>query len=229
MSEKSVSEVIKSRLITNKVRYHACDNISSYIEPGELNQLISEVQHKFKGVLDSLVIDTANDPNSMDTAKRLSKMYINELMSGRYTKKPTVTAFPNEGPNRFEGMLVVRAEITSMCSHHHQPVRGVAYIGIIPTGEVIGLSKYIRIAQWCARRGTLQEDLVNMIAKEIMLATDTENVAVYIEATHGCVTHRGVMAHNSLTQVAVCHGLFHNDSTKSEFYNHIKMQAANAR
>ena len=219
-----ISEVIKKRIITAGKHYHASDNISQFVTEEELQLLVQELQQKFEGVLDSLVIDTQNDPNSKDTAKRLAKMYIYELMSGRYTPAPEATSFPNEGSERFEGMLVVRAELTSMCSHHHQPVKGVAFIGLIPTGRVIGLSKYVRIAQWCARRGQLQEDLVNQIAKEIMKATDTENVGVYIQATHGCMEHRGVEVHSSLTQTCVVHGLFHNDSVKAEFYNNIKMQ-----
>ncbi len=221
---KPISEVIRDRLEQDGVRYFACDNISEYISEKEREELVKELQQKFQGVLDSLVIDTKNDSNSMETAKRLAKMYVWELMAGRFDQRPKVTAFPNEGPGRFEGMLVIRAEITSMCSHHHQPVRGVAYIGIIPTGEVIGLSKYARIAQWCARRGQLQEELVNQIAREIMKSTDTENVAVYIQATHGCMENRGVEAHSSLTQTCVVHGLFHNDSVKAEFYNNVKMQ-----
>ncbi len=224
MTEKHLSQVIRERLKTANKRYFAGDNISEFLKEGEVDQLVVELTDKFKGVLDTLVIDTENDPNSKDTAKRLAKMYLYELMAGRYEPKPDVTSFPNEGHERFEGMLVVRAELVSMCSHHHQPVKGVAIIGIIPTGYVIGLSKYARIAQWCARRGTLQEELANQIAREIMRATDTENVAVYIEATHGCMENRGVMAHSSLTQTAVVHGLFHNDSVKSEFYNHVKMQ-----
>jgi GTP cyclohydrolase I len=221
---KPISEVIKDRLEQDGVRYFACDNISEYVSWSDREALVQELEFKFQGVLDSLVIDTKNDSNSKDTAKRLAKMYVWELMAGRFDVRPKVTAFPNEGSGRFEGMLVIRAEITSMCSHHHQPVRGVAYIGIIPTGEVIGLSKYARIAQWCARRGQLQEELVNQIAREIMKSTDTENVAVYIQATHGCMENRGVEAHSSLTQTCVVHGLFHNDSVKAEFYNNVKMQ-----
>lgn len=219
-----LSTVVRRRLVEAKQRFWASDNISSFIEPKELPYLVEELTTKFQGVLDSLIIDTANDPNSHDTAKRLAKMYVYELMSGRYEPRPTATAFPNEGHDRFEGMLVVRAELVSMCSHHHQPVKGVAIIGLIPTGEVIGLSKYARIAQWCARRGTLQEDLANQIAREIMSATDTENCAVYVQATHGCMENRGVMAHSSLTQTCVVHGLFHNDSVKSEFMSHVKLQ-----
>jgi len=220
-----VSNLIKQRLKAANAQYKACDNISSYINEEEIPLLIDEVKYKFQQVLDSLIIDTENDPNSKDTAKRLAKMYVYELMSGRYEPKPDVTSFPNEGENRFEGMLVVRAEIRSMCSHHHQPVKGVCYIGIVPTGRVIGLSKYVRIAQWCARRGQLQEELVNQIAGEIMKATETENVAVYIEATHGCMDNRGVMAHSSMTQTSAVHGLFHNNSVKQEFFDNIKLQS----
>lgn len=222
--EKNLSQVIRDRLKSANKRFFASDNISDFISEEERDGLVVELTGKFKDVLETLVIDTDNDPNSRDTAKRLAKMYVYELMAGRYDPHPDVTSFPNEGSERFEGMLVVRAEILSMCSHHHQPVRGTAIIGVIPTGYVIGLSKYVRIAQWCARRGTLQEELANQIAREIMKATDTENVGVYIEATHGCMENRGVQAHSSLTQTAVVHGLFHNDSVKAEFFNHVKMQ-----
>jgi GTP cyclohydrolase I len=228
MTDKSyISNVIRARAKKAGSRLFACDNLSEHIKHGELEKLVKEVEDKFKGVLQSLVIDTDNDPNSADTAKRLAKMYVYELLEGRFSPPPTVTSFPNEGSERYEGMLCVRAELVSMCSHHHQPVKGVAIIGIIPTGYVIGLSKYVRIAQWCARRGTLQEELCNQIAREIMKATDTENVGVYIQATHGCMEHRGVMAHSSLTQTTVVHGLFHNDSVKSEFFNNVKMQLNN--
>jgi GTP cyclohydrolase I len=122
-------------------------------------------------------------------------------------------------------MLVVRSELRSMCSHHHQPVVGVAYIGIIAAEKLIGLSKYTRIAQWCARRGTLQEELCNDIAREIMKATDSKNVGVYIQATHGCCENRGIMAHSSLTQTTVLKGSFQTDpGTKKEFMDNIKLQ-----
>ena len=133
-----------------------------------------------------MLIDRETDPNSKGTARRLAKMYFNEIMAGRYESAPDATAFPNDSADRYEGMLVVRSELRSMCSHHHQPVSGVAYIGIIAANKLIGLSKYTRIAQWCARRGTLQEELCNDIAREISRATESENVAVYVQAIHGC-------------------------------------------
>ena len=227
MSEEQgrhISEVVRQRMKRVGARYFAGDNISEYINEEEKSQLVDELTDKFKGVLSTLLIDTDNDPNSKDTARRLAKMYVYELMAGRYEARPETTSFPNEGSDRFEGMLCVRAELVSMCSHHHQPVKGIAVIGIIPTGRVIGLSKYARVAQWCARRGTLQEELANQIAKEIMSSCDTENVGVYIEATHGCMENRGVMAHSSLTQTTVVHGLFHNDSVKREFLSNVRLQ-----
>jgi GTP cyclohydrolase I len=222
-------EEIAKRLQDTENRYWAGDNISDFIFEGEKEQLINEAAEKFEGVLDALVIDRHNDPNSMGTGKRLAKMYINELMAGRYDPIPSATAFPNDSASRYEGMLVVRSELTSMCSHHHQIVRGVAYIGIIAADKLIGLSKYTRIAQWCAERGTLQEELANDITREIQKATGAEHLGVYIQATHGCVENRGVKAHSSLTQTTVLKGAFKDDAaTKKEFMDNIKLQQSYA-
>ena len=219
------SDEIKQKLNEAGIRYWAGDNISKVLQPGDKEELIEELTGKFENVLDSLIIDRHNDPNSMDTGRRLAKMYVNEIMSGRYDPIPKATAFPNEGEQAYTGMLVVRSELRSVCSHHHQPVTGVAYIGIIPNGKVIGLSKYTRIAQWCARRGTLQEELCNDIAREIEKATGAKNLGVYIQATHGCCENRGIMAHSSLTQTTVLKGSFKDDSgTKKEFMDNIKLQ-----
>ena len=221
----SKSEEIKARLVQAKQRYWAGDNISSVLQEGDKEELINEATTAFESVLDALVIDRYQDPNSKGTAHRLAKMYYNEIMSGRYDPIPTATAFPNDSDDRYEGMLVVRSELKSMCSHHHQPVAGVAYIGIIAADKLIGLSKYTRIAQWCARRGTLQEELANDIAREIKAATGAEHLGVYIQATHGCCENRGIMAHSSLTQTTVLRGAFKDDmGTKKEFFDNIKLQ-----
>ena len=223
--KEPISDIITQRIKTLGGRYWAGDNISDYIYSGEKEELIDELATKFEGVLDSLVIDRQTDPNSMDTGRRLAKMYINELMQGRYDPKPNATAFPNHTDEAYDGMLVVRSELKSVCSHHHQPVTGVAYIGIIAADTLIGLSKYTRIAQWCARRGTLQEELAMDIAKEIMDATGSKDVGVYIQATHGCCENRGIMAHSSLTQTTVLKGAFKEDAgTKKEFMDNIKLQ-----
>jgi len=221
----SKAQEIKTKLEKYGIRHWAGDNISTVLQEGDKEQLIDEATLAFNSVLDALVIDRYNDPNSQGTARRLAKMYFNEIMAGRYEPAPDATAFPNDSADRYEGMLVVRSELRSMCSHHHQPVTGVAYIGIIAAEKLIGLSKYTRIAQWCARRGTLQEELCNDIAREIMKATDSENVAVYIQATHGCCENRGIMAHSSLTQTTVLKGAFNTDgNTKKEFFDNIKLQ-----
>ena len=226
----SKSKQIITRLQDAGIRYWAGDNISDVLQEGDKEQLIEEATLKFEQVLDSLVIDRHSDPNSMDTGRRLAKMYFNEIMSGRYDPMPNATAFPNHVQDGYKGMLVVRSEIKSMCSHHHQPVSGVAYIGIIAAETLIGLSKYTRIAQWCARRGTLQEELNNVIANEIQQATNSPNVGVYIQATHGCCENRGIMARSSLTQTTVLRGAFNEDmGTKKEFMDNIKLQQEFAR
>jgi GTP cyclohydrolase I len=225
MSEKNLSQVIRERMKLDNKRFWAGDNISDYVDDNVKPELIDEATAAFEKVLDTLLIDRENDPNSKGTARRLAKMYYNEIMAGRYDPAPDATAFPNDSQDRYEGMLVVRSELRSMCSHHHQPVSGVAYIGIIAANKLIGLSKYTRIAQWCARRGTLQEELANDIAKEIMKATEASDVGVYVQAVHGCCENRGIMAHSSLTQTTVLKGAFKDDqSTKKEFFDNIKLQ-----
>jgi len=222
---KKLYEKITEQLQADGKRYWAGDNISDYVDTETKYLLIDEASEAFETVLDTLLIDRHNDPNSQGTARRLAKMYFNEIMAGRYDPMPSATAFPNDSDDRYDGMLVVRSELKSMCSHHHQPVSGVAYIGIIAADKLIGLSKYTRIAQWCARRGTLQEELANDIAREIAKATGAEHLGVYIQATHGCCENRGIMAHSSLTQTTVLKGAFKDDAgTKKEFFDNIKLQ-----
>jgi GTP cyclohydrolase I len=224
-NSKNLSQVIREKMKADQKRFWAGDNVSEYVTEEIKHKLIDEATEAFELVLDRLLIDRETDPNSHGTARRLAKMYFNEIMSGRYDPAPDATAFPNDSEDRYEGMLVVRSELRSMCSHHHQPVSGVAYIGIIAAEKLIGLSKYTRIAQWCARRGTLQEELANDIAREIQKATGAKDVGVYIQATHGCCENRGIMAHSSLTQTTVLKGAFKTDqSTKKEFFDNIKLQ-----
>ena len=223
--EAYLADAIRFKMKRDNKRFWAGDNISDYVDEHTKQQLIDEATVAFERVLDTLLIDRENDPNSQGTARRLAKMYFNEIMAGRYEASPNATAFPNDTDTAYDGMLVVRSELKSMCSHHHQPVTGVAYIGIIAGPKLIGLSKYTRIAQWCARRGTLQEELCMDIAREIEVATGSKDVAVYIQATHGCCENRGIMAHSSLTQTTVLRGAFKTDqSVKKEFFDNIKLQ-----
>jgi GTP cyclohydrolase IA len=220
----SISQTIRDRIERSGSRYYAADNISGFIEDGELDLLVDEVSDKFESVLQSLIIDTEEDPNSIGTARRMAKMYVHEIMSGRYYPMPDPNSFPNYVEDGYEGMLVVRSELKSICSHHHQPVSGVAYIGIIAGDKLLGLSKYTRIAQWCAMRGTLQEELNVMIANEIQEHSGAEHVGVYVQATHGCCENRGIKAHSSLTQTTVLRGGFKKPDLKKEFFDNIKLQ-----
>jgi GTP cyclohydrolase I len=225
---KKYEEIIERCKAADK-RYWAGDNIARLLQSGDKEQLIDEATEAFETVLDTLIIDRHTDPNSKGTARRLAKMYFNEIMAGRYDYRPDATAFPNEPDDitneKYDGMLVVRSELKSICSHHHQPVTGVAYIGILAADTLIGLSKYTRIAQWCAQRGTLQEELAMDIAREIMNATGSTDVGVYIQAQHGCCENRGIRAHSSLTQTTVLKGAFKEDnSVKKEFMDNIKLQ-----
>ena len=216
---------IKQRLKDAGIRYWANDNISEVLQEGDKQALIEEAIPAFENVLQKLLIDTETDPNSKDTARRMAKMYINEIMSGRYDPMPNPSAFPNYIEGGYEGMLVVRSELTSLCSHHHQTVKGVAYIGIIAGPKLLGLSKYTRIAQWCARRGTLQEELNVMIANKIQEITGTDHVGVYVQATHGCCENRGIKAHSSLTQTTVLRGAFKDEpDVRKEFIDNVKLQ-----
>ena len=221
----SVSEKIIKKLKQDNIRYFASDNISEYVNETDLKQLKLELEEKFNSVLDTLIIDRENDPNSHETGHRLAKMYVDEIMSGRYEKAPKVTSFPNaDVETRYRGLLNSRTEFRSLCSHHHQPVKGICFIGLLPSTKVIGLSKYVRIVQWCARRGTLQEELTKQIADMIMKHTGSEDVGVHIIAKHGCMENRGVMAHSSSTQTTVLHGQFYNPSVKQEWMDQVKMQ-----
>ena len=229
MSEKNLSQSIREQMKADNKRFWAGDNINEYVD-GKIPALIEEATDAFEKVLGTLLIDTETDPNSKGTAKRLAKMYFNEIMAGRYDEAPDATAFPNDSEDRYEGMLVVRSELRSMCSHHHQPVSGVAYIGILAANKLIGLSKYTRLAQHCARRGTLQEELCNDIARTISSATDSENVGVYLRMTHGCCENRGIMAHDSSTTTTVLKGAFTTDpGTKKEFFDTLSLQESNKR
>lgn len=218
-----ISEVIKARLKNASKRFFASDNISQFIYPDEKPKLIEELTEKFEGVLGSLVIDTDNDPNSQDTARRLAKMYVNEIMSGRYEPSPKVTSFPNDG--KYDQLIIVRSDIRSMCSHHHQPVSGICYIACLPGKNVIGLSKYTRIAQHLAQRGHLQEELTEMIAEEIVNLTESDAVGVYIRARHGCCENRGIRSSNSSTQTTVLKGRLKTDpAMRNEFMHNIQIQ-----
>ena len=214
----TISQTIRERIQQTNARFHSNDNISEFIHEGELALLQAEVEEKFKAVLDALVIDTENDHNTNETAKRVAKMYINETFGGRYQPMPKVTAFPNMGYKSMytSGPISIR----STCAHHFQNIVGKCWVGIIPEDEVIGLSKFNRIIHHIAERPQIQEEMTTQITEALKEYAKTEHVAVVVKAEHHCMTHRGVKEHESDMTTAVLQGAFLNEpSVKQEFYN----------
>lgn len=224
-----ISDIIKFRLEHAGQGYLSTDNISEHIKDGELEKLIDEVQMKVEGVLSSLIINTSDDHNTHDTARRIAKMYILETFSGRFKPKPIITDFPNA--KHFDELMVTGPiTIRSVCAHHFQNISGVAYIGLAPGSRVIGLSKFNRITDWFASRPTIQEELTVQIADAIEDITDATGCAVLIKAEHGCMTARGVKEHQSNFTTSVVRGsLRNNPLMKDEFFKMISiMQGSNS-
>jgi GTP cyclohydrolase I len=207
-----VSIQIRERLKASRQRFHANDNIADFIEPGELEKLLDEVEDKMKGVLSSLVIDTDNDHNTTDTARRVAKMYVQEVFKGRFVKPPVITEFPNvEHLN--ELMIIGPITVRSACSHHFCPVIGKIWIGVLPNKNtnVIGLSKYARLAEWVMGRPQIQEEAVVQLADLIQVKTQPDGLAIVMEATHFCMAWRGVKDMDSRMINSVMRGAFLKD------------------
>ncbi len=208
-----VSVKIRERLAVAKKRFNANDNIAQFIEPGELEKLLDEVEVKMQGVLDSMVIDTENDHNTNNTARRVAKMYLNEVFKGRYVPAPAVTEFPN-AEHLNELMIVGPITVRSACSHHFCPVIGQVWIGVLPNEHtnVIGLSKYARLAEWVMGRPQIQEEAVVQLADLIMEKTTPDGLAIVMEASHFCMGWRGVKDLDSKMINSVMRGVFLKDS-----------------
>ncbi len=207
-----ISVKIRERVLASKQRFHANDNIAEFIQPGELEALLDEVEDKMKAVLESLVIDTANDHNTNDTAKRLAKMYVKEVFNGRYVQAPEITEFPN-AERLNELMIVGPITVRSACSHHFCPIIGKIWIGILPNKNtnVIGLSKYARLAEWVMGRPQIQEEAVVQLADLIQQKTRPDGLALVMEASHFCMAWRGVKDLDSRMINSVMRGAFLKD------------------
>ncbi|MCF8152526.1 MAG: GTP cyclohydrolase I [Rhodoferax sp.] len=207
-----VSVKIRERLVQSRKRFHANDNIAAFIEPGELEKLLDEVELKMQGVLDSLVIDTEQDHNTNNTARRVAKMYLNEVFKGRYVAAPPITEFPN-AEHLNELMIVGPITVRSACSHHFCPVIGQVWIGVMPNEHtnVIGLSKYARLAEWIMGRPQIQEEAVVQLADLIQSKTQPDGLAIVMEASHYCMGWRGVKDLDSKMINSVMRGVFLKD------------------
>lgn len=217
-NERNLSEVIRDRIKKAGARFHSNDNISDFINDQEVDQLVDEVACQMQGVLNALIIDTENDHNTQETARRVAKMMVRETFSGRYRPVPKVTAFPNVGYKSLytTGPISIR----STCAHHFQNIVGRCWVGIVPQDEVIGLSKFNRIVHHIAERPQIQEEMTTQIADALKQYAKTEHIAVVVKAEHHCMTMRGVREHESDMTTAIMLGAFNSDpALKKEFYD----------
>ena len=226
-SDRPVSDRIRNRLRQAHGRFRANDNIAGFIEPGELDLLLDEVATKMRGVLESLVIDIDNDHNTQDTARRVAKMYLNEVFHGRYRPAPPVTEFPNV-TSLNELMIVGPITVRSACSHHFCPIMGRLWIGLMPNqhSNLIGLSKYARLADWILSRPQIQEEAITQIAELLMDKVKPDGLAVVMEADHFCMHWRGVKDTGSKMINSVMRGSFLKDpALRREFLSLISMKS----
>jgi len=222
-----VSVKIRERVQAARKRFHANDNIAEFIEPGELDKLLDEVTGKMAGVLDSLVIDTVNDHNTGDTARRVAKMYLKEVFKGRYVEGPEITEFPN-AEHLNELMIVGPITVRSACSHHFCPIMGRLWIGLMPNehSNLIGLSKYARLADWVMSRPQIQEEAIAQMADLLMSKVAPDGLAVVMEADHFCMHWRGVKDTNTKMINSVMRGSFLKDAAlRREFLSLINLKA----
>jgi GTP cyclohydrolase I len=215
---------IKERMIKAGVPFFANDNISKYLEDGDLEKIQANVEVAMQGVLDALLIDTTNDHNTIETAKRVAKMYVREVFKGRYLPRPAVTDFPNA--KQLDEMYTVGPiTVRSACSHHLVPILGMAWIGVIPGERVIGLSKFNRLTEWVMARPHIQEEAAVMLADEIEGLIKPKGLAVVIRAAHQCISWRGVRESATSMNTSVMRGLLmDNDKARNEFLMTIKGQ-----
>ena len=221
-----VSDRIRGRILRAKQRFHANDNIAAFIRPGELDELLQEVAGQMSGVLKSLVIDTENDHNTQDTARRVAKMYVNEVFRGRYTAIPPVTEFPNAASLN-ELMIVGPVTVRSACSHHFCPIMGRLWIGLMPNqhSNLIGLSKYSRLTEWIMTRPQIQEEAITQLAELLMQMVKPDGLAVVMEADHFCMHWRGVKDNASKMVNSVMRGSFLKDAAlRREFLSLINLK-----
>ena len=214
-----VADRIRQRLVKAGRRFHANDNIAAFIEEGELDQLQSEVAEKLDGLLSALVIDTKSDHNTRDTARRVARMYLNEVFAGRYHAQPKVTEFPNVS-HLNELMIVGPITVRSACSHHMCPIIGSIWVGVMPNehSALIGLSKYARLVEWVMTRPQIQEEAINQLAELLQDKMQPDGLAIVMEADHYCMQWRGVKDMESKMTNSVMRGSFlKNPDLRREF------------
>lgn len=226
--DSTASTRIRQRLEDAGQRYFANDNISGFLEEGDLEALQDEIESAVDRLLDCMVIDTSRDHNTRDTAQRVARMYLNEVFSGRYVDAPDMTEFPNaESLN--ELMIVGPITVRSACSHHLCPIMGRIWIGILPnaSSNLIGLSKYARLTNWVMCRPQIQEEAVVQLADKLETMITPDGIAIVMEADHFCMHWRGVKDENSQMISSIMRGQFLQDaSLRREFLALIRLRQA---
>jgi GTP cyclohydrolase I len=206
-------ERIRRRLINAGYRFHANDNIAAFLRPGELDELRNDVEAQMHTVLSALVIDTASDHKTAETACRVARMFVDEVFRGRYEEPPAVTSFPNV--SRLNELVIVGPiAVRSACSHHFCPIMGKVWIGVLPNADshLIGLSKYARLCDWIMSRPQIQEEAVVMLADELEQRIGPDGVAVVMEADHFCMHWRGMKDDQLVMTNSVMRGVFAKDA-----------------
>ena len=192
----------------------------------EKEEMIDAAEYAYGKFLDALKCNWREDPNSMETPRRVAKAYVNDLWAGRYTAITPITSFPSDG---YDGIIIERdIPLTSMCSHHHQVIGGLVHIGYIAGegGQVIGLSKLNRIVELFGRRGAIQEQLTTAIHNAVdKVCEDNKGVIVTIVATHNCVSCRGVKHQGASMVTTKASGVFRDNENlaRKEFFDSIKI------
>ena len=189
-------------------------------------EIIENAAEKFGEFLDALGCDWRNDPNSSNTPRRVAKAYVNDLWKGRFETFPEITSFPSDG---YDGIVIERnIPVTSMCSHHHQTIKGIVHAAYIvgEEGRVIGLSKLNRIVEHFGRRGAIQEQLTAAIHNSVdKICEHNKGVIITVVATHNCVSCRGVKHQGASMITTKASGVFreNNNLTRKEFFDSIKI------
>lgn len=202
---------------------NANENIAEHLDPGDLELIEDAVCWAMNDVLDALMIASV-DPNTENTARRVAKMMVREVFAGRFEPQPETTDFPNA--RDLDTIYTVGPiAIRSTCSHHFCPILGDAWVGIIPSERVIGLSKFSRLARWVMARPQIQEEATVQLADVIEKAIAPRGLALIVKASHTCMTWRGVLEHDTTMTTSVMRGLFReNDAARMELMKLIEGQ-----
>ena len=202
---------ILSRIEQEGAPFFANDNISKFLQEGDMERIQKAVEGDVLSMLRHMLIDVDHDHNSEGTAARVAKMFVREFYKGRYVEMPKVTVFPNA--KKIDQLYIVGpVGIKSTCSHHLVPIVGKAWVGVIPGKDLSGLSKFARLAEWIFRRPQIQEEATQQLADLLNELLEPVALALIVKAQHMCMCHRGVEDPDSEHTTSYMGGSFKSDS-----------------